>query len=411
MKIASIGMQVRGGAGLSSLKLHEEFLKQGHDSKFFVAHHTLHPEKVTKLYTKKKFKNDWWSLGTVPLKEGVENVFTSGLSGLSEDYLDEIYDWADVILLRWVTATISDYQIAKWLRGNKPVYWCLSDMAPLTGGCHYSRGCEKYQTDCSNCHLVDNKFKDYPALVLQRRKRLWGGIKVVSPSVWLANCTRDSVAHKSNEVEVIQTGVELDIFKPYGKAAVREELKLPKSKKIIFFGADSAVDERKGMDLLKDTLNHLSKKVIDKDRYHLAIVGHGDVSKLDLPFDYTVFGNISSRDMLAKVYSAADLTVLPYREDNLPNVMLESIACGTPVVAFNVGGMPDVIQEGINGRLAVPFDTHDMSFQIVQQFKDDLSSTEIRDWSLKNICVSAQAKKYIKTFKQNLQNTSKVEIK
>lgn len=403
MKIASIGMQVRGGAGLSSLKLHEEFLKQGHESRFFVAHHTLYTEKVEKLYTKKKNKGNWWELGTVPLKPEVENVFTSGLAGVSEEHLDEVFDWADIILLRWVTATISDYQIAKWLKGKKPVFWCLSDMAPLTGGCHYSRGCDKYQKDCKDCHLVIDSFKKYPEFVLNRRERLWQGLNVVSPSKWLANCTKNSKAHRESSCNVIRTGVELDVFKPSDKDACRDELGLPRSKKVILFGADSAVDERKGMDLLNKSLQHLSRiSEVDHD-YHLAVIGHGDITHLNLPFSYSILGNISSREKLARVYSSADVTVLPYREDNLPNVMLESISCGTPVVAFNVGGMPDVLREGINGRLAIPFDTHDLAFQIRKQIEDSLHFKDVRTWAEEELCVSKQAKQYICLFEERLR--------
>jgi hypothetical protein len=402
MKIASIGMQTRGGAGLSSLKLHQQFLNMGHESKFFVAHHTLHEELVTKIATKKRNKNDWWTLGTIPLKDGVENLFSSGLSGLDEEYLESIYQWADIILLRWVTATISDYQISRWANREKPIFWCLSDMAPMTGGCHYSSGCDKYESDCNDCHMVSTAFKDNPAMILKRRVNLWRNIHVVSPSNWLAECSKNSKVFRDKEISVIQTGVELNIFQPSNKHQIRNELGLPLNKRIFFFGADSAVDDRKGYKLLISALKKLSEIVDDKDNYHLLVVGHGSMEEEELSFSYTQMGNINSRSKLAQIYSAADLTVLPYKEDNLPNVMLESISCGTPVVAFNIGGMPDVIKEGVNGRLAIPFDTHDMANQILLQLNDDICQSDIRNWAEQNIDVKNQASKYINLFNKYL---------
>lgn len=402
MKIASIGMQTRGGAGLSSLKLHQQFLDMGHESKFFVAHHTLYEESVTKIATKKRNKDDWWTLGTVPLKEGVENLFSSGLSGLDESSLDSIYQWADIVLLRWVTATVSDYQISRWANKDKPIFWCLSDMAPMTGGCHYSRGCHKYESDCNDCHMVTPAFKENPSMVLARRNKLWRNIHVVSPSKWLSVCSRNSTIFRDKDISVIQTGVELDVFIASDKHYARKQLGLPLNKQIFLFGADSAVDDRKGYKLLISTLKQLSTLVEDKDNYHLVVVGHGYIEDDELPFSFTQLGNLNSRSTLAQVYSAADLTILPYKEDNLPNVMLESISCGTPVVAFNVGGMPDVIHEGVNGRLAIPFDSHDMANQILFQLNDSLSPLDVRKWAEQNIDVKNQASKYINLFSKYL---------
>ncbi len=403
MKIASIGMQTRGGAGLSSLKLHQQFLKMGHESKFFVAHHTLHSELVTKIAIKKKNEDDWWRLGTVPLKAHVENLFSSGLSGLDESVLDEIYEWADVILLRWVTATISDYQISRWSHKGKPLFWCLSDMAPMTGGCHYSRGCDKYEDDCSNCHMVLPSFTEYPAMVVNRRVNLWDNVNVVSPSNWLAACSKNSRVFRDKNISVIPTGVELEVFVPSERSAVRKELGLPLDKTIILFGADSAVDDRKGYNLLLESLTKLSGLVDKKEIFHLLVVGHGSLIDTDLPFSYTHLGNLNSRSKLAQVYSAADLTVLPYKEDNLPNVMLESISCGTPVVAFDIGGMPDIICEGVNGCLAIPFDTHDLARKILKQMDDNLEQLSVRSWAEKNIDVKFQADKYIDIFNHYLE--------
>jgi glycosyltransferase involved in cell wall biosynthesis len=403
MKIASIGMQVRGGAGLSSLKLHTEFLKLGHESKFFVAHHTIHQNLVEKIVTKKKNKGNWWELGTLPLKDGVENVFTSGLAGTNTGHLNNIFEWADVILLRWVTATVSDLQISQWSLGKKPLFWCLSDMAPFTGGCHYSRGCTKYELDCKDCHMTDSNFSSYPSTVVKRREALWKDIHVVSPSKWLAECSLNSRVFRNKEISVIPTGVELDVFLPTERLVAKTELDLPLDKIILCFGADSVIDDRKGYVLLLEALNKLAQISGNADLFHLIIIGNGEVEEAMFPFSYTHFGNVNNRETLAKIYSSADITVLPYKEDNLPNVMLESLSCGTPVVAFNIGGIPDILDERINGQLVLPYDTHDFAIKILKQIDSKVSQSSIRLWAETNISVTKQAKSYLAKFNEVLK--------
>lgn len=398
MKIATIGMQVSGGAGLSSLKLHEEFIKQGHHARFFVGKHSLHPDKVQLIPTKPKYKQNWWTLGTVPLNQSVENIVSSGLAGKDTTYLDEVHKWADIILLRWITATVSDWQIAKWSNLKKPLVWCLSDMAPITGGCHYSRECSKYELDCKNCSIVTSGMSNYPSLVLRRRKQLWRNITIVSPSRWLANIAENSQIMSNKDIHIIRTGVELDIFHPTNKNDAKLKLGLSKKKTTLFFGANSTDDERKGFDLLSESLNNLRSSGLNKDNTQVLLVGDTNRVHTQMPFSTIVLGKIKDRSQLATIYAASDICLLPYKEDNLPNVMLESIACGTPVVAFNIGGMPDVIIPGINGLLAIPFDTHDFANCVLKLIRKPLQQVKIRQWAVNNLDIKTQAFEYIKLF-------------
>lgn len=398
MKIATIGMQVRGGAGLSSLKLHEEFKKQGHNARFFVGKQSLNQDKVELIPTKPRYKKNWWKLGTVPLNEGVENIVSSGLAGKDTTYLENIYDWADVVLLRWVTGTLSDWQIANWSNKKKPLVWCLSDMAPLTGGCHYSRGCTKYESNCRNCNVVSPEMHYYPSLVLERRKRLWNNITIVSPSNWLAKVAKHGSVMSTKKIHVIKTGVELDIFAPTKKEEAKRHLGISSHKTTLFFGADSTGDERKGYDLLLKALETLRNKGLNDKNTQVLLAGNSEKRHSDIPFTTISLGNVSDRSKMALAYSAADISVLPYKEDNLPNVMLESIACGTPVVAFAIGGMPDIISTNINGELAIPFDTYDFANCILKLIDFPLNQSEIRSWAIRNLDINSQASAYIKLF-------------
>lgn len=398
MKIASIGMQARGGAGLSSLKLHREFVKNGHDAKFFVAKNSPAVEGVELIPNISSYNSTWWRLGTMPLKDGVHNIVSSGFSGKSADYLQNVYKWSDVVLLRWITSTVSDWQVGRWSTGPKPVVWCLSDMAPFTGGCHYSQGCTKYEVSCTQCAMVSNEFSNVPSLVVERRKNIWKKITVVSPSRWLANCAKNSAIFHDMDIRVIRTGVELDVFKSVDRYLARAQLGLDPDGILLFFGAHSAAEERKGFDILPSVIEILRSQGYGEDQLKVLVVGGEPNAKIKSMLPCISLGRVDDRDRMAIAYSAADITVLPYREDNLPNVMLESISCGTPVCAFDIGGMPDVIVPGVNGYLAVPFDAWDMAACIRTLIEDPLSQQSIRSWAQSNIGLSKQASEYLSLF-------------
>ena len=402
INVASIGMQVSAGAGLSSLKLHNEFLRLGHNSRFYVARMNEPHDHVYTIPVLDKFTNDWWKLGTIPLANDVNNIVASGLSGMNTEFLEEVHQWADIILLRWVTAAISDWQIGLWSHREKPVVWGLSDMAPFTGGCHYSQGCNRYEIDCSECPMVEDRYKNNPSLVLQRRKKLWEKLTIISPSNWLADCARKSMIFKGKDIRVIQTGVELDIYHPTPRLQAINELGIDDKKINILFGAHASNDERKGYNYLDDILEAMISLGVNPDDIQLLIVGKKNVRLFNNQIPYVYFGQIDDKHKMAKVYSASHLSLLPYTEDNLSNMVLESISCGTPVSAFNIGGMPDVIKPGINGYLTPPFDTRSMANAVTRLIKEPLPQEKIRSWAESNINLKTQAQKYIKLFNELL---------
>ena len=402
MKIASIGFQVQGGAGLSSFKLHREFRKLDQDSRFFVGNDTILSEHVDLIPTDNKHENDWWRLGTVPLKEGIQSIFTSGFSGKCQTSLNKIADWADIILLRWITATVSDFQVGQWAARRTPVVWCLSDMAPITGGCHYSRECTQYETGCQFCPIVASPFRGVPRRNVVRRATLWRGITFVSPSNWLADRAKNSAICRESDVRVIRTGVELDIFKPQDPQQSKKDLGIPQGPKTLLFGANSTSEERKGPDLLWKTLSSLIGQGYRPDEIQVVMIGEGELHRDFQGVPVLSLGKIKSRRKLASAYSAADVTVLPYKEDNLPNVLLESLACGTPVCGFSVGGIPDVLKEGVTGALAVPLDPWDLASSVRRTLDKPPCRSAVRKWAEENISVSDQARQYLELFKELL---------
>jgi glycosyltransferase involved in cell wall biosynthesis len=172
----------------------------------------------------------------------------------------------------------------------------------------------------------------------------------------MAQCASESDLFKDRRIEVMPNGVDHDRFHPMDRAAARNLLGLPVDKKLILFGAGASTsDRRKGFHLLVDALKRLESEVNPED-YYLAVFGasSGDDS-FSIKAHY--LGRLRDEISMALVYAAADVFVAPSMEENLANTVLESLSCGTPVVAFDIGGMPDMIEHEKSGYLVEPFDT------------------------------------------------------
>jgi glycosyltransferase involved in cell wall biosynthesis len=391
-------MQIRGGAGLSALKLHEALLREDQVSKLYVAHHTIFKDRAIKIPTQAKYKQNWWNLGTIPVDKAHSNIVASGYAGTLSSYIDDVLKDADVTVLRWVTATISDFQIAKIGKSGKPLLWVLSDMAPFTGGCHYSNDCNGYQTYCFPCPLLSEPRDLSCQLTVLRRKRLWENIHVIAPSEWIYDKAKESTVFRDMPIHLVRTGVELDIFYPIEVCELRKELGLNKGDVVILFGADSANDPRKGFTHVEPTLSIL-KQHLPPGCNIVALIFGSNSHDVCIPGCRVVsMGPISPEDKnkLRSLYSVSDVTLLPYVEDNMPNVMLESIACGTPVVSFAVCGMKEVICDSVNGWLAHPFDPRSLAFSIIRCLNSGMTRQSIREWAEINLDVKSQALSFIK---------------
>jgi glycosyltransferase involved in cell wall biosynthesis len=237
-------------------------------------------------------------------------------------------------------------------------------------------------------------------MILSRRKKLWKKITLVSPSRWLANCAKNSVIFSNKDIRVIRTGVELDVFNVSKQTEARKQFNMNPNKTTLLFGAHFASEIRKGFHLLLKSLKILLSKSLNYENFQILIIGGGNLDMIKLPIETIKTGFITDRAILAKAYSAADITIMPYLEDNLPNFMLESIACGTPVAAFKIGGIPEVITEGINGITASPYDCKDLACGIERLIKNPLNRNEIRSWAVKNLDIRVQSAHYLKLFNE-----------
>ena len=272
----------------------------------------------------------------------------------------------NILHLHWVT----DGFLAPWALGRLcgPVVWTMHDTWPFTGGCHYpSIGCERYLDCCGCCpELCSRQEQDLSRLHWRLKRKAIERIRpvMISPSRAFAEHAARSGLLVGCRVEHIPNVIDTDVFRPLDKALARELLGLPQNGVMLLFGAvNGASDHRKGFDLLCDAL-----QMVFANGQHNAVPVVFGASESDaaLPFPMHFLGRLHDNLTLALAYSAADVFVCPSRQDNLPNTVLESLACGTPVVAFPVGGIPDMVEHGVSGYLARPYEPEDLARGLVE---------------------------------------------
>ncbi|MCP5108397.1 MAG: glycosyltransferase, partial [bacterium] len=300
------------------------------------------------------------------------------------------------------------------LRLGKPVVWTLHDQWSFTGGCHYSAGCDKYKTRCTRCPQLLKDDYDTANKILTNKLSLIDPAKlfIVTPSRWLSKCAKESFLFRNLSVETIPNSIETDIFRPLkDKVAIKNKYNIPGDVVTILFGALSGNIKRKGFDKLMAAFDTCSrdetfKLAVQNKKIRLLCFGtpSNELDRLNIP--YSSFGKISDDLELRDIYNASDFFVLPSLEDNLPNTMLEAMACGTPVIAFDVGGMPDMISDQENGRLIPAFDTVkfgraviDLALNKEKRMRLGMHSRELIETGYK---LEDQARNYIELFSRLL---------
>lgn len=271
---------------------------------------------------------------------------------------------ADIISLSWVAWFLDIESIGQLLKRNKPVVWTCYDMWAFTGGCHYSGDCDHFISSCGSCpQLGDAKGSDISEWQWIKKKKRWdtSRLTIVCPSKWLAENVRKSGLFGKVRVEVIPTGIDVSVFFPMSKAAARKSLGLPLDKKLVLFIASRGFEnERKGGKLLEASL-HVLHDMHQRDVPDVVILGHRQGAST-VQDKFTIHSRVFNDDLsLSRLYAACDVLVAPSKADTLPLTVLQAMACGTPCVAYDAGGMSDVIEHLNNGYLAQPFDTADFA--------------------------------------------------
>ena len=318
---------------------------------------------------------------------------------------------ADIINLHWVNGGFLSLKSLEKLIGlNKPIVWTFHDMWVFTGGCHYTLGCIKYTTECRNCpSLRFNGRNDISNIIFHRKKELFDDNKflILTCSNWLAKETRKSKLLTDYDIATVPNPIDTQVFKPEKTDEAREALKLPKDKIIILFSAYTASEVRKGISYLSEvliSLNALKPKLLEV--IEVIILGSLNGSEFDnIPYRVIYPGRIEKVEEIVQYYSSADLFIAPSIQENLSNTVMESLACGTPVLAFNIGGMPDMIDHLKNGYLADDINSDKLLdgllwFLDLDKDKRAELSVNSRSKVLSNFTLSTVAKHYAEYYKK-----------
>lgn len=319
---------------------------------------------------------------------------------------------ADIIHLHWVNGGFFSLNTFKKLKElNKPIVWTFHDMWGFTGGCHYTGKCNNYLSECNNCPALKtgyiNKFANK---IYLGKKQIFNDFDffIVTCSNWLANETKSSSLLKNKNTVVIPNPIDVETFKDFDKKESRKILGLSENKKYILFGTMTISDKRKGYHFLLRALKKFANFIVkEKDDYEILIFGsEKNVTLNEIPFKINSFGRLSDPQKLARLYNAADIFIAPSLEDNLPNTVMEALSSGTPVAAFNIGGMPDMIDHKQNGYLALPESIDDLADGIIWLFNQNNRLIELgknaRQKVLSNFTYDIVAKKYLNLYKSIL---------
>ncbi len=319
---------------------------------------------------------------------------------------------ADILHLHWINQGYFSFNTFQRLaKLKKPIVWTFHDMWGFTGGCHYSLGCEKYKSTCLECpSLKFRKKKDSSNKIFLEKKKLYKNLRfnIVTCSNWLGGIVKKSFLLKDFPVTVIPNTLDIGLYKPGEKKAARIKLNLPVDKLLILFGTMTVKDKRKGFDLLRLGLLKLYNDHVSlRDKLEIIVFGSAKLDEgLDIPFKINFLGRLKNDEEIALSYNSADVFVAPSIEDNLPNTVMESLACGTPVVAFNIGGMPDMILHKQNGYLALPQSIGDLSDGIYWLLQGILGGKKFqltaRDKVINNFTPEIVSEKYKQVYKSIL---------
>jgi glycosyltransferase involved in cell wall biosynthesis len=331
-------------------------------------------------------------------------MFSDDRSGYPSDTWNQCPP-ADVLNLHWVPGFLDYSSFFPKLPNKTRLVWTLHDMNPFTGGCHYDDGCAKFTTECGACPQLGSRNKtDLSRQIWRRKQKALSHLRreqlhVVTPSRWLGEESKRSSLFSRFGHSVIPNGLNTETFQPRDRRLMRDALGIPQQAKVILFSAHTVADPRKGFDSLERSLAGAAS---GSQLFLVSLGAGGGLSQTSIPHRHV--NPILDDDLLSCMYSAADIFVAPSLQDNLPNTVVESIACGTPVVAFAAGGIPDVVRNGDTGFVVPVADSAALQQAIVGLLANDALRAEIsakcRKIAVQEYDLKLQAQRYLSLYRE-----------
>lgn len=416
LKVLTVAATDRiGGAGIAAYRTHRALLDAGVQAQMLVWRKTTSDPTVQRLAKRLNLRararrklaarrnqdllkshprlggSAYWSL----------NQFSYPIAGVINQFA------ADITHFHWVGDNFMPIQQLASI--EQPLVWTLHDMWAFTGGCHYAGDCMRFLETCGNCpQLADPGRDDISARVNKQKRKAWAQIPftVVCPSRWLADCAAQSAILKDKRIEVIANPIDTSAFKPLDGREARYAFNLPLDKKLVLFGAvGGTADPRKGFAYLHEALSAFA----ESDGVELVIFGadnedNGGSIDLDVPMHR--IGILHDNVSLNLLYSACDVFVLPSLQDNLPNTLLEALACGTPCVAFDTGGIGDLLQHQENGYLAQLADAENLRQGIEWSLAQEWWAERIHQRVAERYAAERISEQYVGLYQSILGNLS-----
>ena len=349
-----------------------------------------------------KIKNKWQHYKWNPYKDTKKDVFLSDIRSMTSHGALQKLNY-DIVHLNWINQRFLD--IRELVKIKKPIVWTLHDSWAFTGICHVSYECKLYEHHCSACPMLgSSKERDYAYEVFDKKLKAYKDLDlhIVTPSKWLADCAKRSALFGNFPITVIPNCIDTDLYQPMDKTDARKVLGLENDKKYLLYGAMHVLkDANKGFAYLKKAL----KQIKDTDAELLVYGTNEDMHCYNLPIPARSLGYINNDKMMALLYNAADVCIVPSLSENLSNTIMESLSCGTPVVGFDIGGNSDMIDHKRNGYLAKEKDCEDLAKGIewcLVHNADGAMSKNAREKVMNNYTIEIVSEQYKKLYESLL---------
>ena len=396
------------GASRSAYRLHLGLRQLGVESQMFVRGKVTADPDVVRYVPRKQLlaglARNWrrylLNRGMRPYEGRLpreHTFFTDDRTSFLAGPLEQIPQ-ADVIHLHWVAEFLDYPAFFQWLPKQHPFVWTLHDMANFTGGCCYDLGCGKFAHSCGQCpQLGSRKERDLSRGIWARKKNEYASldprrVRIVTPSRWLAREVGRSPLLGRFPCSVIPYGLDLEMFQPRDRRVARALLGVPVDARVLLFMADKVTDFRKGYHLFEQALEGIAP-----DEVFIVCAG-GEAPASIRRFRHASMDGIANDRVLSFVYSAADVFVAPSLADNLPNTVLEALACGVPVVAYDAGGVPDLVRPDVTGILVKAGDATGLRNAVLELLRDSQKRAEMaancRRIAVQEYELAIQARRY-----------------
>lgn len=381
-------LESKGGAAKAAYRIYESVKQQGVDAIYVY-----------------KYKDGAESKSIIPKIDAIPKYlfsnnrkipFSTSIFSFGGQKLIKKYN-PDIVHLNYINMGM--FSIREIGQIKKPVVWTIHDSWAFTGGCHLPNDCQRYKNSCENCPALESKkTDDLSNFVFNQKLKYWKGknIHLVCPSKWIMSKAKESPLFEEDNIHFIPNPINTNIFKPMDKRISRQKYNLRADKHYILFGSINPFeDPNKGFHLLIESLKRVKTPNIEL----LVFGSQTNIPKIKSKFPIKNIGFVKNENDLAYLYSAVDITVNTSISENLPNTIIESLACGTPCIGFRIGGIPDIINNKILGKTVSPFNVLEFASSIDFEIgKESINKKEISKNIEKRFGYNTISKEYLSLY-------------